>query len=196
MFFHLVIFLLPLCPALEQKCLATFPPTVLLTLGLPKHRAQIAVPICEQNCKRSFNKIMRWKSTRQHFERCSTHFSTTNVAWTTEFWPDVTTDYLSAFPLDAYRDTRGPWSTTRDRIQQQKHQHHPGTTIPSGVPGSEPSFGPLSGRASAGVPSTSPTSTIGMAYPAVAVAQPPTVSPTEMPKDDFNRREILGTLDT
>ena len=32
-------------PSLEQECLATFPPTVLLTLGLPKHRAQIAIPI-------------------------------------------------------------------------------------------------------------------------------------------------------
>ena len=87
-------------------------------------------------------------------------------------------------------DTRGPWSTTRDRIQQQRLQHHPGATIPSGVPGSEPSLGPLSGGASAGVPSISPTSVTGMAYPAVAVAQPHMVSPTEMLKDDFKREKL------
>ena len=56
------------------------------------------------------------------------------------------------FPSMPTGDTRGPWSTTRDRIHQQQLQHHPGITIPSGVPGSEPSFGPLSGGASAGVP--------------------------------------------
>ena len=105
------------------------------------------------------------------------------------------------FPSMPTGDTRGPWSTTRDRIQQQQQQqqqqqlqHHPGTTIPSGVPGSEPSFGPLSGGASAGVPSISPTSVTGMAYPAVAVAQPPMVSPTEMPKDDFKREKLSLSL--
>ena len=94
------------------------------------------------------------------------------------------------FPSMPTGDTRGPWSTTRDRIQQQQLQHHPGTTIPSGVPGSEPSFGPLSGGASAGVPSISPTSVTGIAYPAVTVAQPHLVSPTEMPKDDFKREKL------
>ena len=94
------------------------------------------------------------------------------------------------FPSMATGDTRGPWSTTRDRIQQQQLQHHPGTTISSGVPGSEPSLGPLSGGASAGVPSISPTSVTGMAYLAVAVAQPHLVSPTEMPKDDFKREKL------
>ena len=54
----------------------------------------------------------------------------------------------------------------------------------------EPSFGPLSGGASAGVPSISPTSVTGMAYPAVAVAQPHLVSPTEMSKDDFKREKL------
>ena len=62
--------------------------------------------------------------------------------------------------------------------------------MPTGVLGSEPSFGPLSGGASAGVPSNSPISAIGMAYPAVAVAQPPMASPTEMPKDDFKREKL------
>ena len=40
--------------------------------------------------------------------RCGAHFSTANVARTTEFWPDVTTDYSSAFPLDAYRGYKRP----------------------------------------------------------------------------------------
>ena len=101
------------------------------------------------------------------------------------------------FPSMPARDTRGPWSTTRDRIQQQQQQQpqqHPGTTLSTGVPGSEPSFGPLSGGASAGVPSASPTSAIGMACPAVAVAQPPMLSPTEMLKDDFKRERSCLSL--
>ena len=40
------------------------------------------------------------------------------------------------------------------------------------------------------MPSISPTSAIGMAYPAVAVAQTPMVSPTELPKDDFKREKL------
>ena len=46
------------------------------------------------------------------------------------------------FPSMPTGETRGAWSTTRDRIQQQQQQQqqlqqHPGTTIPTRVPGSE-----------------------------------------------------------
>ena len=61
MFFHLITFLRLLCPVLEQECLATFPPTVLLTLGLPKLGSQIAMPIWDPNCRRSFNRIVQGK---------------------------------------------------------------------------------------------------------------------------------------